>query len=530
MAPSGRAPKNGIVYTPEWVVELMLSKVFQRRPFSPTSRVLDPACGDGAFLVPLAKSIIRWAKNEELSSRTTRDILVDAIIGRDIDESALIKCQSQLLAISREAGLRITEWNVSKADTLLASDSEVIGDKKASHVIGNPPYIRIQDLPVATRRKLQQRFSYCQSGSTDIFLAFFERGQSLLDEDGVLAFITSRSLFDSAAASEFRRVVSAGRLAAEIIDFGYSQVFPDVSTYTAITILSSPHHPNPTVELSHVDADTQTSVWTSSQPASTFQSKRWYVLRDSDTSFVKEVENRGPKLGDICSIRVGLATLRDKIYVNGVASWPESADELELVPVTTHSGLIRELEIGSLRRIVKVSKLRASDEDQGLAILFPYEKYPNGIAPWSARTQSRFPLAMQFLEEHRQELASRGHGVRVWFEYGSTQGLGTLYGKKLLVPSMTRDGSLYLWSREAWTFYSGYGIFFSGDIEALAERLAREDFRRYARLAGRALRGGWFSMTTTSLSSFSLSEQEWRDLGVSFDAIGTQLSLLDSAM
>jgi hypothetical protein len=90
---------------------------------------------------------------------------------------------------------------------------------------------------------------------------------------------------------------------------------------------------------------------------------------------------------------------------------------------------------------------------------------------------------------------------------------------------MTKDGTLHAWTKEAWTFYSGYGIFFDGDIIELGRRLEQNDFRRYARLVGRTLRGGWFSMTTSSLSPFSLRAEEWSTLGVDSSQLSTQSTL-----
>lgn len=517
--------KDGVVYTPRWVVDLMLESVFDIQPFWDGALVLDPACGDGAFLGPVVELVVSWAQDRKLTSNQISELLQRSVVGRDIDSFALSKCRDRLTKIATSSGIAEPDWDLRQADSLLETEAAFSGGQKYSHIVGNPPYIRIQDLPTRTRRELQAKYCFCQKGSTDIFLAFFELGQQLLTDDGVLAFITSRSYFDSAAAQAFRRSVTRSGLLHRIIDFGNSQVFPDVSTYTAISILKVDAASSPDVQITRIDAETQLAEWTAIQPRSNLGEKRWHVVRESDASFIKDTENRGPTLGEICSIRVGLATLRDNIYVNRLISPVSLNDEQSDCVIQIKNGEFRSIESGALRHIAKVSKLKSPDEDQRLVIIYPYETLSGNAVPWSSSSQKRFPKAMNYLEENRDELATRGHGVRSWFEYGSTQGLTTLFGKKLLVPSMSKDASLLLWTREEWTFYSGYGIFFSGDIFRLAARLAHDDFRRYAGLVGRTLRGGWFSMTTTSLSSFSLTREDWVDCGFQLDNLTSQPTL-----
>lgn len=519
------ARKNGVVYTPQWVVELILETVFGYQRFDANSVVLDPACGDGAFLEPLVEYVIAWASKHSMDPQQTSELLASSVVGRDIDEEALTKCRTRLSTVAEREGIQPPEWDLLCEDSLLDVNRAFKDATRFSHIIGNPPYIRIQDLQASTRRELQSKYSYCQSGSTDIFLAFFELGQTLLANPGVLAFITSRSYFDSAAAQEFRRSVVNSNALLKVIDFGASQVFPEVSTYTAITVLGNSPDSTSKVETCRMDAETRSREWESIQNRSQFREKRWHLLRDSDAAFVREVENRGPSLGKICSIRVGLATLRDNIYVNRLVSPIEELQESAECEIETKTGEIRPIESAALRRIVKVSKLQKPNEDQRLAIIFPYESVAGQVVPWSESSQAQFPKAMEILSEQRHVLGERGHVVRTWFEYGSTQGLATLFGRKLLVPSMTKDGTLHAWTKEAWTFYSGYGIFFDGDIIELGRRLEQNDFRRYARLVGRTLRGGWFSMTTSSLSPFSLRAEEWSTLGVDSSQLSTQSTL-----
>jgi hypothetical protein len=342
--------------------------------------------------------------------------------------------------------------------------------------------------------------------------------------NGFLSFINSRSFFDSAAASDFRKYVTNRRLLREIIDFGDDQVFPEVTTYTAVTVLSKKSgDADSTVRIRRRIVNTQKDLWDSRLRSGDLGRERWHVIPSSDLEFINAVESRGPSLGSMCAIRVGLATLRDKIYVCHLIDDEWENPKSSSCVIRAFDDSEHRIEKSALRRIAKVSTVKDDNEDQRLAIIFPYFSKNGTVQPWDDAHQLENSLAMSYLSRYRNSLDERGHDVRIWFEYGSTQGISTLFGEKILIPSMTETGQVYLWTRKEFTLYSGYAIFFDGDIRQLHDRLSKEDFQRYAKLCGRTLRGGWFSMTKSSLTNFALSADEWIELGVPRDKLSLQL-------
>src|SRR5205823_518117 len=82
-------------------VNFMLDRLGSRRPLEPGMRVLDPACGSGAFLVQCYRKLIeqhiRGNPGERPKPTELRRLLIDHIFGADTDEDA---CQIAELSLS----------------------------------------------------------------------------------------------------------------------------------------------------------------------------------------------------------------------------------------------------------------------------------------------------------------------------------------------------------------------------------------------------------------------------------------------
>lgn len=92
LASEGKDKVSGAYYTPIPVVNFMLADLDDHHPLKPGMRVLDPACGSGAFLVQCYRRLIERRLQEtparSLRPAELRDLLVKHIYGVDRDENA----------------------------------------------------------------------------------------------------------------------------------------------------------------------------------------------------------------------------------------------------------------------------------------------------------------------------------------------------------------------------------------------------------------------------------------------------------
>jgi adenine-specific DNA-methyltransferase len=179
--------KLGAVYTKPWIVGLMLDLAGYTRDADLVSTIaIEPSAGEGAFLVAMALRLIESAK---LKGRSPRDC-GDSLIAYELEEKTA--------AIARYAVIQALTANgvsISDAETLTARWIR-IGDylleaatlPSAQFVIGNPPYIRLEDMS-GQRADLYRSEYTAMKGRADIYVAFFQAALSQLTKDGVCAFI-----------------------------------------------------------------------------------------------------------------------------------------------------------------------------------------------------------------------------------------------------------------------------------------------------------------------------------------------------
>jgi adenine-specific DNA-methyltransferase len=210
MLPDETRSRLGVYYTPPGLTRRLLDMATLAGVDWTSCRVLDPACGGGAFLAPVAAKII--VENRDLSAR----LLVRAIGGRvrgfEIDPfsawSSQVFLEAALMSICREAGERLPTV-VETCNSLLRP----IVDPLYDLVIGNPPYGRVTLNP-----ETRERFQRSLYGHANLYGLFTDLAVQLTRPGGVIAYVTPTSFL---AGEYFKalRTVLANEAAPMNIDF-----------------------------------------------------------------------------------------------------------------------------------------------------------------------------------------------------------------------------------------------------------------------------------------------------------------------
>ncbi|MDL0089742.1 HsdM family class I SAM-dependent methyltransferase [Campylobacter gastrosuis] len=277
--------KDGIFYTPEFITRYIVNETLGKicddkkqelnilniaEPKTPTNlkknektdlenlkaykafllslKILDPACGSGAFLNQALEFLIKehkwlsvqFAKFQDLfaSEYTSERILEQNLYGIDINADAVEIAKLSLWLRTAVKGRTLINLNknIIAANSLL----EFPFDFKFDVIIGNPPYVRVQGLKAnyENESELYERNFKSATGKYDIYVLFMELSMRILSQNGKVGFILPHKFLISEFGVGIREILSKNRAVERLVHFGSHAVFADASTYTCVVILS----------------------------------------------------------------------------------------------------------------------------------------------------------------------------------------------------------------------------------------------------------------------------------------------------
>jgi len=228
----------GEVFTKRWVVDLILDLCDYRPDLDLTQlRVVEPSVGSGAFLGPVLDRLLA-AKVKHADAEPWL-LLRDCLRCWDLQAEHVRASKELTISLLVEAGCPADDakdladsW-VFRGDFLLTAH-----EQSADLVVGNPPYIRIEDLP-ATLLMAYRAACPTMTGRADVFIGFYEHGLDLLAPGGRLAFICADRWMRNAYGRRLRRKIIDGPYSMEsILTMHDALAFEaEVSAYPAITVL-----------------------------------------------------------------------------------------------------------------------------------------------------------------------------------------------------------------------------------------------------------------------------------------------------
>lgn len=241
---------HGEVFTRRWVVELILDLAGYRTTEDlGASVIVEPACGGGAFLVPVAERLLESCTEHGRSLADMGSaIRAFDLLDRNV-RAARESVAARLVELGQSGDIAASlssQW-ISQGDFLL--DGGFDGSLRADFVVGNPPYVRLEDIPAEVSDAYRSECATMR-GRADIYVGFFEKGLSMLRPDGRLAFICADRWMHNQYGERLRALVASEYAVDTIVAMHSVDAFEEpVSAYPAITVLrNGPRGPAHVVE------------------------------------------------------------------------------------------------------------------------------------------------------------------------------------------------------------------------------------------------------------------------------------------
>lgn len=454
---------NGRFYTPRFIVENVLDLSGYHGQAILKKHVIDNSCGDGAFLVAIVERYCKEYLQHNHDIQTLKIELSTFIHGIEIDEIECKKCINNLNAAAEKFGVYNIEWDVLSADTLTVDKY----NGKMDFVLGNPPYVRVHNL--GTTLNDIKKFVFAQNGMTDLYIVFYEVGLKMLNNNGVLGYITPSSYFNSIAGKIMRSYFVEHNLMDKIVDLKHYQAFSS-STYTTITILKS-NKKSDTCEYYRFE-DTNNFPYY----VDTLKTEDYYICGNfyfADKEKLNELKDilYFDTDKDVFSVKNGFATLADDFFIGSF-----DFDEFTIPVVKASTG-------------------------KTYRCLFPYK---NGkLVPYQdliSNTHIKY-----YYKKHRDVLVNRSmkYGDD-WYGFGRSQGINDVPKIKYAINTLVRDVNdlKLIKCGEGVGVYSGLYILTDLEESVLRDLLFNETFISYISMLGKYKSGGYYTFSSKELKNY----------------------------
>lgn len=348
----------GEVFTRRWVVEALLDLTgYSADADLGGMRLVEPSIGSGAFLGPVVERLIISARNHGRQWGS----LHGAISAYDLQPqhvaTSVALCRSLLIdagAAAEVADALVCSW-VHKNDFLLDETDE----NQADVVVGNPPYIRYDDLDAATAAQYRNTW-LTMKGRGDIYVGFFEKSLKMLKPGGRVGFICADRWMRNQYGAPLRELISSQYAVEHVWTMHDVDAFDsEVSAYPAITVLANrPQESAVVADTTWEFSDTQATALRGAfeDPSTTeFElqgvkahrlphwfdgGELWPTGSPARLALIEKLTDEFAPLHDAetgTKVSIGIATGADKVYVT---TDPKAAESDRMLPLAMRRDLM----------------------------------------------------------------------------------------------------------------------------------------------------------------------------------------------
>jgi hypothetical protein len=403
-----------------------------------------------------------WLENQLLPSLDNNVHCGNSLIDSESFDEYLVHTHGGLFPIDEDVRFRVNRFDWTSRTRgfgrLLDSDAVKARDRQGFDcIIGNPPYIRVQELKKWAPEECEffkWKYDSARKGNYDIYVVFTEKALNLLAPDGHLGFIMPHKWWQANYGEGLRRIIAEGNHLEAVVDFADQQVFRGATTYTAVHVIGKQQR-SKVVDYAKVfdlqDGVVQCAALDAGkriQGAERYKARRpkgggpWVFASSAVSGWLDRVRGSHRTLGEITH----------KI-AQGLVSGCDGAFYLERrgnVYLSEHTRQTHEVEKALLHPLLKgsVHIRRWLFDRSKVFVLFPYQQEKREwalIEP--TMMKSKYPRAYEYLLLCRKKLEEREKGRfsgERFYQYSRPQNFEVMERPKILVPAIAQRGQYAL--------------------------------------------------------------------------------------
>lgn len=487
---------NGSVFTKTEVVNFILNLIgYSQDSDIRRRKILEPAMGNGDFLVPIVKRLLASYRNYGDKDLTT---LSDSIRAVEKDKVTFREAKMNILHTLESEGIEedvslylVNNWLVND-DFLMQSFPF-----KFDFIVGNPPYVRQEMIPGDLLYKYKNKFETI-SDRADLYIPFIEHSLNLLNKKGKLGFICSDRWTKNRYGRLLRNFISSKFHLDYYIDMnGVDAFHDDVIVYPAITVISRNKEKSIKIvdgkkidfheysSISEELIDAKLSISSNMRELySVFHGENpWLLGMEAHVDLIRKLEALYPPIEETgIKIGIGVATGADKVFI---VDKDLDIEEDRKIPLAT----TKDIRSGSIVW-------------RGKCVINPFSS--NG----TLIDLALYPKLKGYFERSREVLCKR-HCAKNdsdrWYKTIDKIWIDIIKQKKILIPDIKTHAHIVIDNGEYYPHHNLYYIIsHSWDLNALKAVLLSNITKLFISEYSTKMQGGCFRFQAQHLRKLRL--------------------------
>lgn len=479
---------QGIVFTPIELVDYIFKDMLDISECQ-NKKIVDIAVGNGVFLIGLLINL-----KEQNPTLNLRQIVENNLYGYDLEKVNVeyTKLNLKLLLEYYGENTDKLKLNIEQANSL-----EKFKNKKEEFdiILGNPPYVKQQNLTIDHRKYLEENFKTINS-NFNLSYAFLETIVNLLKPNGIAIQVVPNNLLKLKSASTLREYLIQNKVLDSIVDFDKYKIFKDIGTYTMVLKLSKKDNK----ELKYKKIEEQpcyTKILKMPWQITTKINKDSIdLISKKEEEIIEAVENNYYKL----RTATGISTQNNSLYL---------VEKDKAGYYKEYNGIKYKIDAESIKPIYKCSMQNKNTLNKEY-IIYPYD---NGKIKTEERLKTIEPNTYKYLLAIKKELYKRSgieENEKYWYKYGRSQAINN-FQEKIIYPMTSKEPN-FIHIKEEALYYNGNAILEvkgkdkSLDLETAELILNSEVIEKYVACKSHCISGGYYNYNKKVISKITIPE------------------------